>query len=115
MKRYSIYIFIALLAVSCKRDNERVFDKSPDQRLNEALAAYEGQLSSAQNGWRAILRTDNGNGSIHTFFFKFNGANRVTMLSDFDSLSAVTLKESNYRLKALQQPSLIFDTYSYLH
>jgi len=37
------------------------------------------------------------------------------MLSDFDPLSAVTLKESSYRLKALQQPSLIFDTYSYLH
>lgn len=37
------------------------------------------------------------------------------MVADFDAASASTLKESSYRLKALQQPSLIFDTYSYLH
>lgn len=37
------------------------------------------------------------------------------MVSDFDSGSAANLEESSYRLKALQQPSLIFDTYSYLH
>ena len=37
------------------------------------------------------------------------------MFSDFDSTSAVTLQESSYRLKAEQQPTLIFDTYSYVH
>jgi hypothetical protein len=115
MKKYIIYFSVALFLFSCKRENDRIFDQSPDQRLNEALAAYEGQLSSAQNGWKGLLRTNGGNGSVHSFFFKFNNANRVVMLSDFDSLSAVTMKESSYRLKALQQPSLIFDTYSYLH
>jgi len=38
--------------------------------------------------------------STYSFYFKFNNANRVVMLSDFDSLSAVTPKESSYRLKA---------------
>jgi hypothetical protein len=37
------------------------------------------------------------------------------MLSDFNETTATVLKESSYRLKALQQPTLIFDTYSYLH
>jgi hypothetical protein len=37
------------------------------------------------------------------------------MYSDFDLTTATTLGESSYRLKALQQPTLIFDTYSYLH
>ncbi len=115
MKKYIIYFAVVLFLFSCKRENDRIFDKSPDERINEAMAAYESQLSSAQNGWKAVLRTNGGNGSVHSFFFKFNGANRVNMLSDFDSLSAVTMKESSYRLKALQQLSLIFDTYSYLH
>jgi hypothetical protein len=37
------------------------------------------------------------------------------MYSDFDSTTATVIRESSYRLKALQQPSLIFDTYSYIH
>ena len=115
MKRYFIYGVLLLFVFSCKRENDRIFDQSPDERLNEALATYEGQLSSAQNGWKGILKTNGGNGGAYGFYFKFNGANRVTMLSDFDPVSAVTMKESSYRLKALQQPSLIFDTYSYLH
>ena len=110
-----LLFFITAVISSCKKDEKSLFDKSPDERLNEKLAGYQGQLSGAQNGWRGLLVTDSGRGSTHSFYFKFNNANRVVMLSDFDSLSAVTLKESSYRLKALQQPSLIFDTYSYLH
>ncbi len=116
MKNLLIILFLLIAAISsCKKEDKSVFDKSPDERLNEKLAEYQGQLSSAQNGWKGLLRTDSGRGSTHSFYFKFNNTNRVVMLSDFDSLSAVTLKESSYRLKALQQPSLIFDTYSYLH
>lgn len=37
------------------------------------------------------------------------------MYSDFANNSAKVSKESSYRLKALQTPALIFDTYSYLH
>jgi hypothetical protein len=64
---------------------------------------------------KQVLVTDSGRGGVYSFYFKFNNENRVNMLSDFDSSSAVTMKESSFRLKALQQPSLIFDTYSYLH
>jgi hypothetical protein len=37
------------------------------------------------------------------------------MYCDFDSTTASSPRESSYRLKALQQPSLLFDTYSYIH
>lgn len=116
MKKFLIVSLIIVAAISsCKKDDDSVFDKSPDERINEKLDAYQAQLSGAQDGWKGLLVTDSGRGSSHSFYFKFNNENRVAMLSDFDSLSAVTLKESSYRLKALQQPSLIFDTYSYLH
>ena len=110
-----ISLIITTVIASCKKDDDPVFEKSADERLKEKLEAYQSQLSGAQNGWKGLLKTNGGNGSTYSFYFKFNNENRVSMLSDFDSTSAVTLKESSYRLKALQQPSLLFDTYSYIH
>src|SRR5688500_5875225 len=101
MKRFLILSFIIVAAIaSCKKEDDPVFDKSPDERLKEKLDSYHVQLSGAQNGWKALLKTAGGNGSTYNFYFKFNNANRVVMVSDFDFLSAVTPKESSYRLKA---------------
>lgn len=114
MKNSLIYFFAVLaLLSSCKKDDKSVFNQSADDRLNATLAKYQTQLSGAQYGWKGLVFP--AGGGAFSFYFKFNDSNRVKMLSDFDSTTAVTLKESSYRLKALQQPSLIFDTYSYIH
>lgn len=105
-------VLLAALA-ACKKDDSTAFDQSPDERINETLAKYQAQLAGAPYGWRAVVYP--AAGGAYSFYFKFNDANRVMMYADFDSTSAVTPKESSYRLKALQQPSLLFDTYSYLH
>lgn len=114
MKKLLILILSAVILFSaCRKDDQSVFNKSADQRLNEALTAYQTQLAGAQYGWKGLIYPKGG--GIYTFYFKFNNSNRVQMLAGFDSVSAVTLKESSYRLKAVQQPSLLFDTYSYIH
>lgn len=115
MKNYILGFCILLVAaVSCRKvDNSTVFSESADQRLNAALAKYQAKLSGATYGWKATVETKAGGN--YTFYFSFNDSNRVKMISSFDSTSASTVKESSYRLKALQQPSLLFDTYSYLH
>jgi hypothetical protein len=114
IKRSFIYIIFLLAAfASCKKDDSTAFEKTPDERINETLTNYQTMLSGAQYGWRGVVYP--AAGGAYGFYFKFNDANRVVMYSDFDSASAVTARESSYRLKALQQPSLIFDTYSYLH
>lgn len=114
MKKIIAFIVLAIFTFSaCKKDDPPVFNKSPDERLSEAISAYQSKLSSAPNGWKGYIQPKGG--GLYSFYFKFNDSNRVSMLSSFDSLSAVTLKESSYRLKALQQPSLLFDTYSYVH
>jgi hypothetical protein len=115
MKKYLIGLcFLVIAAASCRKvDDTSVFGKTADQRLTETLAAYQTKLTSQTNGWKALLYT--ASGGIYSFYFHFNDSNRVKMLSSFDSTSAVTFKESSYRLKALQQPSLLFDTYSYIH
>ncbi|WP_018615643.1 DUF4302 domain-containing protein [Segetibacter koreensis] len=114
MRKTIAFIVLAILTFSaCKKDDSHLFSKSPDERINEALAAYQTQLTTAPNGWKGFIYPKSG--GVYTFYFRFNDSNRVSMLSSFDSVSAITLKESSYRLKALQQPSLLFDTYSYLH
>ena len=110
MNKNLLYYLLAItLVASCRKDDDNAFDKSPDERLNETLAAYQKALSGSQFGWNANLIT--ADGGYYRFYFSFNDSNRVQMYSDFDSTTATVLKESSYRLKALQQPSLIFDTY----
>lgn len=107
------FLCIALGFASCKKDDSPAFEKSADERINESLTKYQTALVGADNGWKAFIYPKGG--GTFFFYFKFDAQNRVKMYSTFDSASAVTLNESSYRLKALQQPSLIFDTYSYVH
>jgi hypothetical protein len=110
------FIYLLLLAVtlfSCENSDDTVFEESADVRLNAALASYEKQLVEAPYGWNAVIYP--GGGGSYGFYFKFDDKNRVSMFSDFSDASAAKVKESSYRLKAVQTPVLIFDTYSYLH
>ena len=112
-KNLLYYILAIALVASCRKKDDHVFDKSSDERINEALASYQKTITSSPYGWNGNLVT--GDGGYYRFYFSFNDSNRVQMYSDWDSTTATVLKESSYRLKALQQPSLIFDTYSYIH
>lgn len=114
MIKYLVYILLlaAVVFVSCKKDlHSSVFDKSADQRLNAVLANYQSILVAAPYGWVAtVVPNPEENDNVYAFWFKFNDSNRVaSRWKDQPSLT------SSYRLKALQQPELIFDTYTYLH
>lgn len=114
MKKFiAVFVLIISVFAACKKDEQPLFNKPPDERLKDTLTAYQALLTTAPNGWKGFVYPKSG--GVYSFYFKFTDSNRVVMLSSFDSASSVTLKESSYRLKALQQLSLIFDTYSYLH
>lgn len=116
MKKFALFfIIITSLLSACKKDTDYIFDQTPDERINASLAKYQSILSGAENGWKAYIKVANDAKSVYSFYFKFNAANRVTMVSDFDTVSAKTVQESGYRLRQQQQPTLIFDTYSYVH
>jgi hypothetical protein len=121
LKNGILYILaIAMIFAGCQKKAGDVFDKSPDQRLSDALTAYQQALAGAPNGWKVMIfpkgleKQDIKVGGFY-YYMKFTNDNRVTMVSDFDSTTASTPKESGYRLKAVQRPSLYFDTYSYIH
>jgi hypothetical protein len=107
------FLCVTLAFSACKKDDAPAFEESADERLNKALTSYQDKLVGAENGWKAFISP--AGGGTYFFYLKFSAQNRVKMYSTFDSASAVTPMESSYRLKALQQPSLIFDTYSYVH
>jgi len=113
-RKYLSYLLLMVVAGlwSCKSEDS-VFEQTADERLNASLASYQKQLVDAQYGWKGAIYP--ATGGVYSFYFKFNDQNRVVMYSDFDKTSAVTAKESSYRLKAIQSPSLLFDTYSYIH
>lgn len=116
MRNYLIFLLFILTGIfSCKKETDPVFDKSPDDRINDTLSHYHQVLTSAPYGWKALVYPAGVPGSVYGFYFSFSDANRVQMFSDFDATSTSTVRESSWRLKALQQPCLLFDTYSYLH
>jgi hypothetical protein len=119
MKKSALYILSLLLLFSCKKKTDVLFDKSADERIAEALSAYDAALQAAP-GWKLFVypkgleSQDIEVGGL-TYYVKFGANNRVTMVSDFTFFMALTPNEAGYRLKATQRPSLIFDTYSYMH
>lgn len=113
MKKIFIYLLIGVFSfTACKKENNTIL-ADPDERLIEILKNYKQTLTEASNGWIASLYPSGGGG--YSFYIDFDEKDRVIMLSDFNSESATETFESTYRLKALQRPTLIFDTYNYIH
>src|SRR5436190_496005 len=60
MNKVLILIFFVVAGFSsCQKESDKpLFSQSPDDRLSETLAAYQTQLSGAENGWKALITTD---------------------------------------------------------
>ncbi|HZF64227.1 MAG TPA: DUF4302 domain-containing protein, partial [Chitinophagaceae bacterium] len=118
-KILSIILGASVFFAGCKKETKDLFDKPVDQRLSETLTNYQNALVQAP-GWKLFVYPKGLEGQAIqvgglTYYVKFTDNNRVTMVSDFTFPMALTPKESGYRLRAAQRPSLIFDTYSYIH
>ena len=118
MKRHLLYFLLFTLALcSCKKFKTEPFMENPDKRLSADLSLYQTQLTRAEFGWKAYLLTDSRGFTaieVAAFLFSFKD-NRVTMSADYVTDEKEQKQEGTYRLKALQRPTLIFDTYSILH
>lgn len=107
-------ILLAFLFAACSKDKtESLFGEKPEERLEEAMKEYKATLTGSAYGWKTGVYPAAGGG--YAFYFKFGANDRVTMYSDVTPDAASQGLESTYRLKAVQRPSLLFDTYSYLH
>ena len=121
MKKYILLyvLFAAVLLPACTKKTDLLFSEPVDVRLEKALQAYHSALMQAP-GWKLFvypkgLQSQGIEVGGLTYYVSFADSNRVKMVSDFVIDMASTPKESGYRIKASQRPSLIFDTYSYIH
>lgn len=105
-------VFTAAL-FSCDREYEPVFNESPDERVRQSLAAYTSMLTEAEFGWKATLYT--ASGATFLYYFDFSDDGTVAMAADFNETTAGDVMSGTWVLKALQRPTLSFDTYSYIH
>lgn len=120
MKHRYIYILILLLlSSSCVKENNDLFEKSPDERLTEKIDEYYKTLQEAPNGW--IMTIETKVDGVYRLWVNFKENNRVEMLCDMDATwstkeaTSTVVKESSFKIKAMQYPTLIFDTYNYIH
>lgn len=119
-KIFNLSVVLLFVMAGCQKKDEYLLNRTPDERLTDALAQYQNILTSAQYGWKVIVYPKGLEGvygikSAFSYFMQFKDANTVTQLSDFDTTTASVPKTSGYRLKALQRPSIEFDTYGYIH
>lgn len=113
-KIYLLSLLLLSVLTACQTDNdEPAPGQRPDERLNKTLTDYKTALTGAPYGWKAVLTT--GAGPQYRFLMQFTENDRVSMYADVSSEFAGPPFESTYRLTALQQPALLFDTYSPLH
>ena len=111
-KAINFLLLTVVLFSACRKETARVLD-NPDERLTAVLKAYQDTLVSAPYGWKgAIYPTLSG---AYSFYLKFTNDNMVSMISDINATYGGVAQQSTFRLKALQQPTLIFDTYNSLH
>lgn len=114
MKKYLLYtIFAIALISSCKKGINPAPGERPEERTSATLNNYNATLTGSANGWKALLFPQGG--GVYLFSMKFNTNDRVSMLSDINNASSATSLESTYRLRQQTSPSLLFDTYSYIH
>ena len=123
-KILTLLLAASVLFTACDLKEDYSSSESPDEKLIKILAEYSEALTSAPNGWILSVNTEVSGGYNH--WVTFDKSSRVVMLSDMDATwivnpswgvepTSTTPIESSYRLKAAQMPSLIFDTYTYVH
>jgi hypothetical protein len=107
-------LFALLIMQACKKDQELIDGKRPEERVAEDLEKYRSELVNSPNGWVAYLNTTLVGGG-YSFYMSFDKENKVVMRADYDSDIALESFQSTYRVKQVMAPSIIFDTYSLLH
>lgn len=119
IKNILIYVLMVATLFSCSKKTDELFAEGPDERLQKVLDAYKNTLVQSP-GWKlfvypAGLVSEGIEVGGLTYYISFPDSNRASMVSDFTIDMADQPKESGFRLKGAQRPSLVFDTYSYIH
>lgn len=126
MKKVILYILVVLAITQwgCqKKSVDLIQGQTVDDRLNAAFAKYKDILMKAPYGWKLVetsgVAFNNGaydsTKATFVYYMQFVDSNNVVQYGSFDTVQAKVPKTSGYRISGLQRPTLIFDTYGYIH
>lgn len=111
-----IYLILLILITglsACDTTTISDMDGSVDERLDKVMNSYIDELATAPNGWIMSISTSQG---VFRFHMSFTKDNKVTMYTDNMSYPELKTKPGvfTYNVRALQRPTISFDTYSYV-
>jgi len=113
---YLILISSLICSYSCLKEDEDLFDKSPAERMDEAIANCNNILNSAPNGWvMQYYAGDNPMVGGYTYICSFKDG-KVTVSSELEieDFKVGDEVESLYKISPEQSIVLSFDTYNKL-
>ena len=109
---YFFWIFIVVFT-SCKDDDIAVFEKTADERVNEAIETLKDDLTDPSNGWKIKYRPESESGSFYVFL-KFNEDNTVRILSDLGANDGEFFDQTiTYRIDNSLELELILESYCF--
>ncbi|OQP42813.1 hypothetical protein A4H97_11675 [Niastella yeongjuensis] len=112
MKQLLYILAATLFATGCKKDDTKIFEETPEERMSARIDELNSALNSSQYGWKASLTTSAKGG--YGFYMDFKSPGSITMVADLDSATATQANTSTYRIKWVMNATLIFDTYNYI-
>lgn len=118
MKKYITKALLATIILagiaSCQKEEDRVFDKTVGERLEEQEQKLQDLLLSSEYGWKLIYNTSEGDFGSYTYLMRFKDARNVEMVSDFNS-SGVKSETTEYAIQQRGTTSLVFTTRAKIH
>jgi len=105
-KIFTIFFASLVLFSSCTKEDDPVFDKTPEERLRGTLSEYKTKLTNEDGLWITYYY---GNAIL----MKFSQDNTVEFQSTFNG--GLDDRTITYRVGASQVPELIFENHSVFH
>lgn len=111
-----IYILFAILCYSCSDNSvDSLFEKTPEERINEVKTEYQKILTESPHGWKTYFGTSDKLGRW-LILMDFNADGTVTMKCDpvdYYYKDGVKFEDPiTYRLNYSQFPELVFESFS---
>lgn len=110
MKKFNIFLMLAMLLAACTPRIEDVFDQSSAIRIREEIARTAEVLTGAQNGWVMEYYAATKYGGYNVIC-KFSDDNTVTVQNELFGEQTAT---SHYKIDQSQGVVLSFDEYNEL-
>lgn len=112
MRKFLWIPLLALWLLSC-RDEERVFEKSADERAAEAIADLKAKLVAPASGWILRYRPEQESGSFNVLL-NFDENDKVNIKTDFGADDGKYYDQTiSYRIDNSLGLELVLETYSF--